>query len=92
MPERKTYELGIGDALPQEVFGREGPKVEYAGKPSPEVFSMVVTKTVFALIVGAKCAYNLYYPTNMKSFKLEGKELNVDSVEADKIILQYIMQ
>jgi hypothetical protein len=74
--------LSVGDSLHLGV-GKD--RIVYAGMPSEKVFSIVQKKWEF-LYRGY--SWNLFYPRGQSSIRIDGVNIQVESVTPDEIRLR----
>ena len=78
----RTMVLSVGD---HHHLGTGKDHIVYAGMPSNEVFSMVVRRWSF---VYRGYAWNLFFPKDRGEIRIDGVNLIVESVDAEKIVLR----
>ena len=83
MKELKEFILKVGESakIKSKIMGDS--RIVYAGMPSKDTYSIVVTSTMGA----NSAAYNLYFPADQTSIEIENKSFNVLEVTSDRIWL-----
>lgn len=78
----RTIALSVGDDY---HLGTGKHRIVYAGMPSEDVFSIAVRRWAF---VYQGYAWNLFFPKDSREIRIDGINLIVESVGADKIVLR----
>jgi len=77
--------LSVGD----EYHLRSGKdNIVYAGMPSDKVYSIVQRKRKFAPYTAWGFAWNLFYPKEQSTIRIDGVNILVDSVTPNEIRLR----
>ncbi len=77
-----TVTLSVGDTFHLR-FGKD--RILYAGMPSERVFSIVQKKWEFFY---RGYSWNLFYPRGQSSIRIDGVNIQVESVTPDEIRLR----
>ena len=77
-----TVTLSVGDSFHLR-FGKD--RIVYAGMPSDRVYSIVQKKWEFFY---RGYSWNLFYPKGQSSIRIDGVNIEVESVNPDKITLR----
>ena len=77
--------LSVGD----EYHLRSGKDhIVYAGMPSEKVYSMVQRKRKFAPYIGLGYAWNLFFPQEQSTIRIDGINIMVENVTPSEIRLR----
>ena len=77
--------LSVGD----EYHLRSGKdNIVYAGMPSEKVYSIVQRKRKFAPYMGWGYAWNLFFPLEQSTVRIDGVNIQVDNVTPNEIRLR----
>jgi hypothetical protein len=77
--------LSVGD----EYHLRSGKDhIVYAGMPSDKVYSMVQRKRKFAPYIGWGYAWNLFFPREQSTIRIDGVNIQVENVTPSEIRLR----
>jgi len=81
----KLITLSVGD----EHHLRSGKDhIVYAGMPSEKVYSIVQRKRKFAPYIGWGFAWNLFFPKEQSSIRIDGVNIQVENVTSNEIRLR----
>ena len=81
----KSAVLSVGDS---HHLGRGKDRIVYAGMPSDKVYSIAQRKRDFAPYVGWGYAWNLFFPREQSTIRIDGVNILVESVTPEEIRLR----
>jgi hypothetical protein len=77
--------LSVGDSF---HLRRGKDRIVYAGMPSDKVYSIAQRKREFAPYIGWGYGWNLFFPVSQNTIRIDGVNIQVDSVTPEEIRLR----